>query len=126
MADECGFSNVAVEAVDHRFEGVPSTVPTGVTNFLMTNTSEHDEEHVMLVARPTDGQEITPEQFLADPEASFGRLEVLGAAFAGPGALGGITLDLAAGSYLLICPISADENAPPHFVLGMISSLTVT
>jgi polyisoprenoid-binding protein YceI len=126
VADECEFTDVAVEAVDHRFEGLPATVPAGVTNFLMTNTSEQDEDHVMLVARPTDGQPITPEEFLADPEASFGRLEILGAAFAGPGALGGITLDLPPGEYLLICPISADETAPPHFVLGMISRLSVT
>jgi hypothetical protein len=39
---------------------------------------------------------------------------------------GGITLDLASGSYLLIRPIPADETAPPHVVLGMITSLTVT
>ncbi len=126
VADDCGFTNVAVTAVDHAFEGVPPTVPAGETNFLMANSSAHDEEHVMLVARPADGQAITPEEFVADPEASFGRLEVLGAAFAAPGAQGGITLDLPPGDYLLICPISADEAAPPHFVLGMITSLTVT
>ena len=125
VADTCGFTTVEVSAADYTFEGVPPTVPAGETTFLMTNTSHHDEDHVMLVARPTDGQAITPEQFTADPEASFGRLEVLGAAFAGPDALGGITLDLAPGSYLLICPISADETSPPHFVLGMITSLTV-
>ncbi len=126
VAEACGFTTVAVTAVDHAFEGVPPTVPAGETTFLMTNASGHDEEHVMLVTRPADGQAITPEEFLADPEASFGRLEVLGAAFAAPDALGGITLDLAPGSYLLICPISSGETAPPHVVLGMITPLTVT
>lgn len=126
VADECGFTNVAVTAVDYNFEGVPATIPAGEANFLMANMSEHDQEHVMLVARPTDGQPITPEQFMADPEGSFGRLEIIGGAFAPPHTSGGITLDLEPGSYLLLCPISADEASPPHFMLGMITTLTVS
>ncbi|WP_029431433.1 hypothetical protein [Blastococcus sp. URHD0036] len=125
VADECGYTNVAVSAVDYNFEGVPATLPAGETNFLMANMSDHDQEHVMLVARPTDGQAITPVEFMADPEGSFGRLEIVGGAFAPPHTQGGITLDLEPGSYLLLCPISADETSPPHFVLGMITSLTV-
>jgi hypothetical protein len=125
VADECGFTNVGVSAVDFNFEGVPATVPAGETNFLMTNATSHDEQHVMLVARSVDGRPMTPEEFLADPEGSFGRLEVLNAAVAAPHQIGGVTLDLTPGSYLLICPVAADEASPPHFVLGMIAAVTV-
>ena len=104
---------------------MPASVPAGETNFVMTNETSHDEQHVMLVATTTDGSTLTPEEFMADPEGSFGRLQVLNAAVAAPHGTGGVTLDLEPGNYLLICPVSADETSPPHFVLGMIAGFTV-
>ncbi|MGY1745143.1 hypothetical protein [Blastococcus sp. SYSU D00695] len=124
-AEGCDHSAVTVTAVDYTFEGIPAELPAGVTTFVMPNETQAGEEHVMLVARVADGQTLTPEEFAADPEGSFAKIELLGETFAPPGATGGVTLDLPAGEYLLICPVSHDENSPPHFMLGMIAAVTV-
>jgi hypothetical protein len=63
---------------------------------------------------------------MPDPEGAFDSMQLLNAADAPPDATSGVTLDLTPGSYLLVCPISMDENSPPHFMLGMISELTVS
>lgn len=125
VAEECGHTAVTVTAVDYTFEGIPAELPAGVTTFVMPNETTADEEHVMLVARVADGQTLTPEEFVADPEGSFAKLELLGEAYAPAGATGGVTLDLPAGEYLLICPVAHDEASPPHFMLGMIAAVTV-
>ncbi|MGY1602568.1 hypothetical protein [Geodermatophilus sp. SYSU D00815] len=126
VAENCGFTTVAVDGADYSFEGVPATVPAGVTNFLLSNVTTHGEEHVAIVLRSPDGDPVTPEEFMADPEAAFTTMQPLGTAVASPdGGVGGTTLDLAAGHYLLVCPVAMDENAPPHFMLGMVSEFTV-
>lgn len=125
VADECGHTAVTVTAVDYNFEGIPTELPAGLTTFVMPNETTADEEHVMLIARVADGQTLTPEQFVADPEGSFAKIELLGETYAPAGATGGVTLDLPAGEYLLICPVAHDEASPPHFVLGMVAAVTV-
>jgi hypothetical protein len=125
VADECGHTAVTVTAVDYTFEGIPTELDAGLTTFVMPNETEAGEEHVMLVAAVAEGQTLTPEEFVADPEGSFAKIELLGETYAPPGATGGVTLDLAAGNYLLVCPVSHDEASPPHFMLGMISAVTV-
>jgi hypothetical protein len=126
VADVCDFTDVAIDGADYNFEGVPETVPAGETNFLLTNAGEHDEEHVAIVLRSPDGDPVTPEEFMADPEAAFTTMTPLSTAIAPPGGVGGTTLDLAPGHYLLVCPVQMDENAPPHFMLGMVSEFTVS
>ncbi len=125
VADECGHTAVTVRAVDFTFEGVPAELEAGITTFVMPNETTAGEEHVMLIARVADGRTLTPEQFVADPEGSFAQLELLGETYAPAGATGGVTLDLPAGEYLLICPVAHDKASPPHFMLGMISAVTV-
>ena len=125
VAEECGHTAVTVHAVDYTFEGVPAQLAPGLTTFVMPNENAADEEHVMLIARVAEGQTLTPEEFVADPEGAFARIELLGETYAPAGATGGVTLDLPAGDYLLICPVSHDETSPPHFMLGMIAAVTV-
>lgn len=125
VAEECGHTAVTVTAVDFTFEGIPAELPAGVTTFVMPNETTADEEHVMLIARVADGQTLTPEQFVADPEGSFAAIELLGETYAPAGSTGGVTLDLPAGEYLMICPVAHDETSPPHFMLGMIAAVTV-
>jgi hypothetical protein len=125
VAEECGHTAVTVRAVDFNFEGVPAEIAAGLTTFVMPNETTADEEHVMLIARVAEGQTLTPEEFVADPEGSFAEIELLGETYAPAGATGGVTLDLPAGEYLLICPVSHDEASPPHFMLGMIAAVTV-
>jgi hypothetical protein len=125
VAAECGHTAVTVRAVDYTFEGVPAQLAAGLTTFVMPNETQAEEEHVMLIARVAEGQTLTPEEFVADPEAAFASIELLGETYAPAGGTGGVTLDLPAGDYLLICPVSHDEASPPHFVLGMIAAVTV-
>ncbi|MGY1742705.1 MULTISPECIES: hypothetical protein [unclassified Blastococcus] len=125
VAEECGYTAVTVTAVDYNFEGIPAELPAGITTFVMPNETQAGEEHVMLIARVADGQTLTPEEFVADPEGSFAEIELLSEAYAPAGATGGVTLDLPAGDYLLICPVAHDETSPPHFMLGMIAAVTV-
>ncbi len=95
------------------------TVPAGKVTFEATNDSK-DIIHEMLVAPVPEGATELP--YIADEN----RVDEEAANYVGevseldPGKSGALTVDLAAGNYIVFC------NVPGHFVSGMWTLLTVT
>ena len=96
-----------------------TTVPAGKVTFVVTNDS-HDIIHEIIVSALPAGATELP--YLADEirvdedkAVSLGEVSELD-----PGKGGSLTVDLAAGTYILYC------NIPGHFVGGMWTVLTVT
>jgi hypothetical protein len=132
VADNCGFEAVEVTAVDYAFEGVPETLPAGITTFAFSN--EGKEVHEMLMVRYKDPSTTIEELLeLSDKEAQK-KIVFLGASFGPPGASDTENKDLAPGKYALVCfvPVgSTSEKAarkadgPPHVARGMSAEFTV-
>jgi hypothetical protein len=125
--EACEFETVAVGGVDYAFEGVPATVPSGTVAFQFTNESDV-EDHEMLVFRKQDGETRSAEELLNDPAlAETGPGEFAAAAFAPPGGESGALAELESGDYLMVCflPVGGAEEAPPHFVEGMVAEFSV-
>ncbi len=96
-----------------------TSVPAGKVTFAVTNDS-HDIIHEMILSAVPPGTSELP--YLADEirvdeekSGSLGEVSELD-----PGKGGSLTVDLAAGTYILYC------NIPGHFVGGMWTMLTVT
>lgn len=132
VADNCGFEQIAVTAVDYAFEGVPETLAAGTVTFDFTN--EGKEMHEMLTVRYKD-PETTVEDLmkLSDKEAQK-MIDFLGASFGPPGVSDIESKDLTPGKYALLCfvPVgSTSEKAarkadgPPHVARGMFAEFTV-
>lgn len=126
ITDNCGFETVEVSAVEYAFEGVPNTVPAGISTFHFRNDGA--EAHEMLTVRLKDeavsARDLTS---LSEEEASKA-VEYIGSAFAGPGVTDADSRDLAAGRYALVCLLPIGEGAPDdpsHFDRGMWAEFTV-
>jgi uncharacterized cupredoxin-like copper-binding protein len=95
------------------------TVPAGRVTFRAVNQSK-DQVHELIVVRTKPGQVKLPyDEKKAEVEEKLvqrlGEIPDLK-----PGASGAMTLNLRAGSYLLIC------NQPGHYAAGMATTLAVT
>jgi len=86
VADSCGFETVEIAAVDYAFEGVPETLPAGITTFRFTN--EGEEVHEMLMVRYKD-ENLSVEDLMemSDKEAQK-KIAFIGASFGPPGSRG--------------------------------------
>lgn len=131
--ENCGWESVEVTAIDYGFEGIPTTVPTGVVSFEFTNESEHEEMHELALMRKNDGTTESAQELLELPEEeAMQKVTFVGATFAEPGGSAYTVTQLETGDYIAICFIptgSSDENpegtGPPHFVQGMVTEFTV-
>jgi hypothetical protein len=116
---------VSITARDYSYDA-PETVSTGVISFTMTNRG--GEEHQAQFLRLNDG--VTLEQFGAavqqgGPDAALGLVTTAG----GPntvatGATQEVTLDMAAGNYLMVCFVSSPDGTP-HIAKGMLKPFVV-
>jgi hypothetical protein len=124
--DECDGEQLAVEAADYSFDGVPAELPAGRVNVQFRNVGT--EEHEVIVLRRNDGSDVTFEELMAQgPEAMFAEATFAGVAFAAPSETGYTALDLEAGTYFLVCtiPTGGAEDGEPHFVHGMHQTVEV-
>ena len=65
VVNECAYEIVEA-AVEYAFEGLPETVPAGVTGLILNN--DVAEPHEMIVFRVNDGVTGSPEELFAAPE----------------------------------------------------------
>jgi hypothetical protein len=136
LAGGCGFQGVEVTAVDFSFDGMPDTLEAGETVFTLTNDSQAGELHEMVVMKLADDADISIEDLFALPEEEAQQYLDPAvppvAAFAPPGATGGVTADLAPGRYVYVCfiptgtTLEAEGTGAPHFMEGMSGELTVS
>lgn len=131
MLDSCGYEQVQVTTVDHEYEGLPESLPTGVVAVTMTN--EGEEQHMLGLLRINDDVTASLDELLALPEEEGMQMATfLGAAFAPLGEADTIFVELAAGRHAAVCFLpegsigDQEGTGPPHFTLGMQGEITVT
>ena len=130
---------------------MPAEIPAGPVIFSLENVG--DQVHELMVMRINDDVTLSVEEILALPEEESQTMATPAAfAFAFPGAVDFVTVDLAPGRYVALCflpegatpevvmqleelgvdgpedTIPADsglELGPPHFTKGMVHEFTV-
>jgi len=97
----------------------PATAKAGVVTFKVTNNSKDTihEMIVMYLADPSLPLPYLDDEKRVDEDKAGDKGEV---SELDPGKTGSLTVNLKAGSYLLIC------NVPGHFAAGMWTTFTVT
>lgn len=129
--ENCPGSQLAVTALDYKYEGIPATLPAGVTKIKMTNAAP-GEDHMMAIVKLTAaGEAMELDKILALPEKKQGKyLDFSNAAFmeAEAGEAGYAPINLTPGKYAYACffPQGGKKNGTPHFLLGMEGEVTVS
>jgi hypothetical protein len=129
--DNCPGKQLPISAIDYEYQGIPATLPAGVTKFKMTNNAPK-EDHMIAVVKVIPGNESTPvEKLLSLPQKKQGKVLDFtdgGFAEAKPGASGYFPMNLTPGKYIYACffPEGGKKNGKPHFLLGMQGSFTVS
>ncbi|MFO7591553.1 MAG: hypothetical protein R6X23_11765 [Acidimicrobiia bacterium] len=123
----CGFNVVEVSAIDYEFDGLPDTVPAGITAFSLTNDAPR-EQHEIVIFRVNDDVELSAKKLLSLPEKKVQKkVTFAGAAFADPGATQTTVADLESGRYVASCfiPVGGKKKGAPHFTKGMFTEFEV-
>jgi hypothetical protein len=135
---------ITVVATEYHFSGLPTTVPAGTT---LSLDNQGTELHELILFRKNDGVTQTWEDLLALPgDEALQYVSPVGDGtplFALPGQPAEGTITLAQeGEYIALCFVPkgmtevpsdpaatldpALASAPPHFMLGMVQTFTVT
>lgn len=131
--EDCAAETKAdVTGIDYRFEGLPTEVDAGRLSVRLTNDSEADEPHELIIVTGANGE--TPAELQALPmEELFAAARPVAVAFtSAPGGVATALVDLEPGEYLVICTLpvggfEAAQDGPgdPHSNHGMVATLTV-
>ena len=129
--DNCPGRQLPVTATDYAYQGVPTTLPAGVTKIKMTNVAPKEGHMMAMVKLTAAGEAMELDKILALPEKKQGKyFDFSNAAFmeAEPGAAGYSPINLTPGKYAYMCffPQGGKKNGTPHFMLGMEGTLTVS
>ena len=129
--DNCPGKQLPVTAIDYEYEGMPATLPAGVTKIKMTNAAPVEDHMMAMVKLTAAGEAMELDKILALPEKKQGKyFDFSSAAFmeAKPGAVGYAPINLTPGKYAYACffPEGGKKNGKPHFMLGMEGTVTVS
>ena len=129
VLDNCDVERVDVTAAEYSFTGIPSSVPSGLVGFNLTN--EGEEIHQLILARLNDPSQ-TVEELLQLPEKEAEKaITNVGDMFALSGQSDVQTFELEPGTYGVVCFIpvgstaEAEGDGPPHALQGMFAQFTV-
>jgi hypothetical protein len=131
-AENCADDQIEVTALNYEYEGIPETLTAGEYGWLLEN--EADEWHEIVLLKKNEGVTESFQELLELPEDEvFANIEILGAAFAGPGESSGVVTELVPGEYLAICffpvgttSLDVEPEGAPHHTEGMLHEFTVT
>ena len=117
-------TRIVIRAHDYSFEG-PTQIEAGPTSITLQN--EGQEPHHVQLVRLNDG--VSPEQFQTALQQGIEAALPLMTWVGGPGIVASgesqeVAIELAAGTYLLLCFVPDSEGAP-YLAKGMVASLTV-
>ena len=110
---------VHVEAADYSFTA-PDSIPSGVTTFHMMNGGKEAHQVIIFKASIEDMKKMNP-----NGPAPADLVVVGGPNAAMPGGTAEATLDIAPGTYTMMCLIPSADGKP-HAMKGMMRALTVT
>lgn len=123
-------ADVTVEMVDFHFAGVPTELAAGPHVWDIANTGE--QGHVLILIKLAEGKTLDDlTAWMATPEARGGPMpadlgeDVPAGSYLDPGGRYFETIDLAPGTYAVICPVPDPATGEPHYDLGMIQALNV-
>lgn len=127
LGTNCSFPGGNVEAVDHSFVELPSTVPAD-RPIALNVTNKGSEAHALSILRARDGKALTVAEVLATPvEEVPQRFELVSAvSVEEPGQQASLITVLAPGTYVIGCFLHDDGKAdsPTHASAGMIAAVT--
>lgn len=117
-------------ALDYAFAG-PAEIPSGWTTFRMPNKGR--EHHVIVLVRLPEGVEYADWEQAVEQRRSTGETpewwdegtEMGGPGALAPGLVGGTTMNLDPGEYVMLCGVPTADGTL-HSELGMVQALTVT
>lgn len=131
MIAECGFRQVRVTAVEHRFQGIPPTLPAGTVAFTLANVGA--QPHELDVYRIDEGVPQTfPEIVVLPVEQREAMLTDVGRISTDPGLTETAFMTLVPGRYGVTCLVpegstpTAEGTGPPHATLGMVAEFEVS
>lgn len=129
LGANCGLPGGNVEAVDHGFRGLPSTVPAG-RPIALNVTNKGAEPHAMSILRATDGRPIMVAEVLATPRSELlKRFKLVSAvALEESGHQASLITVLEPGSYVVGCFLheGGRDDQRTHAAAGMIAALVAT
>ena len=111
-------NTVHVTATDYAFQA-PDTIPSGVTTFHLMNQGK-EAHHVIILKLP-----LSEVQKMAGGPPPADLIALGGPNAASPGGTAEATVDIAPGTYTLICVIPAADGMP-HIAKGMAREIVVT
>ena len=118
-------NEVTYTATDYLFNG-PQFIPSGTTKFVLDNQGM-ELHHQQLIFLP-DGMTVDGlmAELAAAEEGTFptGVKAAGGVSALNPGLSGAVTMDMAAGEYVMVCFVPNAEGVP-HLALGMVKPITV-
>ncbi len=129
--ESCGWNIEKVSLTEYHFDGIPDTLPAGVTSFELTN--DGSEIHLLSVLRRDDGVDTDFAELLAQSdETGLADMTEVGVGFVAPGQSSFALAELTPGDYVVICPIPVGAgDGPPapdartHYEEGMQHQFTV-
>ena len=129
----CGIPVVEALLTDYAFGGIPATLTSGPTAFVVDNNGAAGEAHEMLLIRVNDDVDLTAEELLALPDEELAQNATLVNAAITPatGTTAGVVVNLTPGRYVYACFVAegsvdgAEGSGPPHFTMGMFGEFTV-
>lgn len=138
---DCGFTDLAITAMDYSYEDVPGSVDAG--NAVLTFTNDGTEVHEAIIFRINDDVDMSIEELLELPEEEAQTMVTeVGAGFSFPDDSSTAVLNLdEPGNYAIVCfiPVGATPEAaiafeetgeepdgPPHFTQGMVAEFEVS
>jgi hypothetical protein len=128
--DNCPGQKVAVTALDYAFQGVPATLPAGVTKFRLSNTAPEEQHEIAIVKVLLRAENRDPTDILGRPDKKLGKFvdfSNASGAFAPPGETGYTVMELEPGKYLYACfvPVDGERGAKAHWERGMYGTFVV-
>jgi len=124
MLDNCDANGVEVSGQEHFFEGVPQTLPSGLTSFTLTNNGHHD--HDLTVLRVNDDVDLTVAELVQLGRGGGANFTFAGQASAPAGGEPDtVFVNLEPGRYGVLCLVPDEDTGIPHVGLGMFNELVV-
>lgn len=129
--NNCPGNAVSLTALDYQYQGIPATLPAGMTKFKMTNTAPKEDHEIGIVKLTPAGEAMDPKSILSASEKKQAKLvdfESGTGAFAPAGQTSYGLTQLEPGTYLYACfiPVGGKKNGAPHFTQGMYGTFTVS
>jgi hypothetical protein len=129
--DNCPGTGVAATAIDYEFQGIPTTLPAGLTKIKFTNGAPKENHELAIFRLLPAAEGKDPLELLKLPEkqaAKYADVDSAVFAFAPAGKVGYTVTNLEPGTYVYACfiPVGGKNKNAPHFMEGMYGTFTVS